>query len=373
LVVTAPAEREVSFGHIAGRIQPGQWAIVVRADEKLLAVKRVAGGSFDFLVSLPRRDTNVRVSLYGPHGKRQVTATIRHVFGLPRSAEPHAVGGAHDGALQRTVGMLARTFPGTSGVYVEDLVSGHGASWNARARFPAASTLKLAIAVEALRAHPGKPDPGSYLDSLLRRMLIESDNDAANQVESLFGGGSRVDELLRGIGFGDTWMGGGYLRGTALAPPIPARVESQPSFPCCKYTTAYDLARLLAYVHLAAGGRGPLIDVYGPSFTPSDARYLLYLLAHVPDRGKLGRYLAGGPYALMHKAGWISYARHDAGLVYWPGGVFVAAVMTAGSGVGVASDLLAARVAKVTLERVEVVGRASGLSRSTAAHSIGTG
>jgi hypothetical protein len=133
-------------------------------------------------------------------------------------------------------------------------------------------------------------------------------------------------------------------------------VESQPSFPCCKYTTAYDLARLLAYVHLAAGGRGPLIDVYGPAFTPSDARYLLYLLAHVPDRGKLGRFIAGGPYALMHKAGWISYARHDAGLVYWPGGVFVAAVMTTGSGVGVASDLLAGRIAQATLERVEKLG-----------------
>ena len=111
LVVTAPAEREVSFGHVAGRVQPGDRAIVVRADEKLLAVKRVEGGSFDLVVALPRRDTTVRVSLYGPYG----------------------------------------------------------------------STLKLAIAVEALRAFAGKPAPGSYLDSLLRRMLIESDNDAAKK------------------------------------------------------------------------------------------------------------------------------------------------------------------------------------------------
>ena len=157
LVVTAPAEREVSFGHVAGRVQPGDWAIVVRADEKLLAVKRVEGGSFDFVVALPRRDTTVRVSLYGPYGKRQVTSTIRHVFGLPRSAEPAAVAGSNDGALQRVVGTLARRFPGTTGVYVEDLVSGHGAAWNARARFPAASTLKLAIAVEALRAFAASP------------------------------------------------------------------------------------------------------------------------------------------------------------------------------------------------------------------------
>src|SRR5262249_20915079 len=159
----------------------------------------------------------------------------------------------------RTIRALARAFPGTSAVFVEDLVSGSGAAWNARARFPAASTLKVAIAVEALRAHAGKPEPGSYLDSLLRRMLIDSDNDAANQAEALFGGGTRVDVLLGGVALVDTWMGGGYVRGTAVRVPIPTVVESQPSFGCCKYTTAYDLARLLSYIHLAAGGRGPLI------------------------------------------------------------------------------------------------------------------
>jgi hypothetical protein len=237
-------------------------------------------------------------------------------------------------------------------VYVQDLVGGRGAAWNARARFPAASTLKVAIAIEALRRHAGKPDAGSYLDSLLRRMLIDSDNDAANETESSIGGGSRVDDLLHGLGIGDTWMGGGYLHGTPVPPPIPLRVESQPSFPCCKYTTASDLARLFTDVHLAAGGRGPLIARYGASFTQSDARYLLYLLVHVSDRGKLGRFLRGGPYAVVHKAGWVSSARHDAGLVYWPGGVFVAAVMTYGTGVGIASDVLAGRAAKLALARL---------------------
>ena len=58
----------------------------------------------------------------------------------------------------------------------------------------------------------------------------------------------------------------------------------------------------------------------------------------------------------MHKAGWISDARHDAGLVYWPGGVFVAAVMTYGSGVGVASDVLAGRTARAMLRRLQHLG-----------------
>jgi len=353
--LVAPAEREVSFGRIAGRLPRGKWAVVVRADGRPLAVRHVTGSSFDFRVSLPRRDTTVRVSAYAA-GRRTEQATIRHVFGLPRSAEPRAVRGSHDARLSRGVRALARSFPGTSGLYVEDLVSGTGGAWNARARFPAASTLKLAIAVEALRRHAGKPERGSYLDSLLQRMLIDSDNDAANEAESTFGGGSRVDDLLHGLEIGDTWMGGGYLHGTPLLPPIPVRVESQPSFPCCKYTTAFDLARLFAYVHLAAGGRGPLNGRYGAAFTPSDARYLLYLLVHVGDRGKLGRFLGGGPYVLLHKAGWISYARHDAGLVYWPGGVFVAAAMTYGNGVGTASDVLAGRAARIALTRLRTAG-----------------
>jgi hypothetical protein len=76
----------------------------------------------------------------------------------------------------------------------------------------------------------------------------------------------------------------------------------------------------------------------------------------VPDRGKLGRFIGGGPDTLLHKAGWISYARHDAGLVYWPGGVLVAAVMTYGNGVGTASDVLAGRAAKLALARLAAPG-----------------
>jgi hypothetical protein len=351
LALTAPAPREVSFGRIAGRVPRGRWAVVVRVGSKTLAVRSVAGGSFDFQVSLPRREVTVRVAAYAAH-RRRATAKVDNVFGLPRLATVRAVRGTRDPALTRAIQGIVRSFPGTSAVFVEDLVTGRGAAWNARARFPAASTLKAAIAVQLLRTLSTKPPPGSYPDRLLHRMLIDSDNDAANEAESLFGGGSRVDELLRGIGFQDTWMGGGYLHGTPVLPPIPLHVENQPSFGCCKYTTAADLARLLADVQLAAGGRGPLISRYGREFTASDARYLLYLLVHVRDRGKLGRFLAGGPYALAHKAGWISGARHDAGLVYWPGGVFVAAVMTWGSGVGVASDVLAGTVARATLNRL---------------------
>src|SRR5262249_11894260 len=151
-------------------------------------------------------------------GRAPERASVQHVVGLPRSAEPKAVRGTLDVALARKVRALARSFPGTSALYAEDLVTGRGAAWNAKARFPAAATLKLAIALEALRAHVGKPAAGSSLDLLLRHMLLESDNDAANAIESIVGGGPRVDDLLRGLGLGDTWMAGGYLHGTPVLP-----------------------------------------------------------------------------------------------------------------------------------------------------------
>ena len=122
--------------------------------------------------------------------------------------------------------------------------------------------------------------------------------------------------MMRGLGLVDSEMYGGYsteeTHGLAVA--IPIRVDEQPSIPAGKYTTAADLGRLLQYVYLAAGGRGPLHLTYGGAFSPAEARYLIYLLVHVADSGKLGRYLRGST-TLAHKAGWIATARHDNGIV----------------------------------------------------------
>ena len=63
-------------------------------------------------------------------------------------------------ALEAEVRRLATRFPGTAAVYVENLTSGAAAAWNARATFPAASTLKLAIAVTLLTRVDGPPGRG---------------------------------------------------------------------------------------------------------------------------------------------------------------------------------------------------------------------
>jgi len=340
--IVQPAPRQVSFGLVAGTAPAGTRRIVVRVDRRILADLPLRGTRFSLHVDLPLRDTTVRVTAVGAAGRPR-TAAVTPVFGLPRAAEPRRHGPHRDEALQQRVAALARSYPGTAGVYVESLTSGAGAAANARARFPAASTLKLAVALAVLRASAGVPAPGTWLDGRLRAMLVDSDNEAANELERWLGGWFRVDETIRDLGLVDTIMYGGYEVERRPQGPIPIGVDAQPAFPPGKYTTAWDLARLLRAVWLAAGARGP----FPGAVTPPEARYLLFLLAHVRDHGKLDRRL-GGRAVVLHKAGWISAARHDNGLVVWEGGVFVATVMTWR---GAGADELAGRVARVAFDR----------------------
>ncbi len=328
----------------------------MRVNGKLVAVRHPSKRRFDLWVDLPHHDSTVRVTATAERG-RQSHRSVSHVFGLPRAAKPRGTLGRLDPKLAHRIVPLVRAFPGASAVYVRDLTTGAGAAWNARAEFPAASTLKLAIAVETLRSLHGKPAPGSYADSLLHQALVYSDNRAANDLEVLYagstsGGSVRVNALMNSLGLHDTEMYGGYERTSAST--IPQRVDEQPYYGIGKHTSAYDLAQLFGFVHLATSGKGPLAKRYGSAFTPSDARYLLYLLAHSADHGKIDRFVAGHGVWVMHKAGWITSARHDAGLVYWHGGVFAVSVMTYGAGVGTASDILAGRVAYRTLEKLSV-------------------
>jgi beta-lactamase class A len=349
--IVQPGPYEASFGLVTGTVAPGTTRIVVEAGGRALADRPLAGRSFSVRVTLPRRDVRLRVVAYDARG-HSAASEVGNVFGLPRSAEPGTSAGFEDPALARAVGALARAFPGTAAVYVRSLTTGAGAAWNARARFPAASTLKLAIAVAVLRAHEGKPPPGSRVDELLRAMVTHSDNGAANELERWAGGSRRVDALLDELGLEDTIMYGGYER--TPQGPIPVRIESQPEFGLGKYTTARDLSSLTTDVWLAAAGKGPLAVRARGAFTPADARYLLYLLAKVDDHGKLDRFLVGasGGVAVLHKAGWLATARHDSGLVFWPGGVYVVSVLTwNGRGISSAADVLAGRVAEAAYRR----------------------
>ena len=362
-VVERPAAYQVSYGAVEGRAAPGTKRVVVRVDGKVVGDFALRGRSFSLGVPLPPREVRVRVETVDGEGHR-AGRTVLHVLGLPPAARPVARPLRLDRALERDIRHLVDGYPGSGAVYVEDLATGAGAAWNARATFPAASTLKLAIAVTVLSRLDGPPVRGSDLEGLLRQMLIPSDNAAANALlvrlgGSTSGGGALVNETMRAIGLERTEMYGGYILGTAFGGSrelagagVPLSVVSQPSWGIGKSTTALDLAQLLRAVWLSSGGLGPLART-GSGVTPAEARYLLYVLARVGDRGKLARTVGGLPGVLvLHKAGWVDAARHDAGLVVWRGGILVAAAMTyRASGTGTREDAFAGRVAATALRR----------------------
>ncbi len=351
--LVAPASREASFGRISGTVQPGTYRVVVKVNGRGKDAVQVDGKKFELQVDLPPRDATIEVVAEDALGNSGTTR-IQKVLGLPAADAETAESTHEDASLAAAVDELVDGFPAMSAVYVENLQTGAGAAWNATARFPAASTVKLAIAIETLRILSDRPEEGTELDVLLRDMLVDSDNEAANELLRWIGstdegGAEQVNRTLGALDLEDSHLYGAFLI-ASTGPPIPLETESEPEF-VGKYTSAWDLAQLFRFVHLAAQGEGPLLDLEG-TFEASDARAILWFLAHSSDHGKIDR-LLGKRAIVAHKAGWLSDARHDAGLVYTPRGAFIAVVMTyTGGGAGESSDLLAARVARAVQQRL---------------------
>jgi len=354
--IEQPAAHQVSYGLVTGRAGRGTVRVLVHANGKRLASRPLEGRRFTLRVTLPRGDVRLRVTTIARNGRRS-SAHVHDVFGLPASARPRLVASRLDRTLARKLTPTVRGYSGNAAYYVQSLTGGSGAAWNAKARFPAASTLKLALAATVLAEHRGIPPPGSRIDSLLRELIVPSDDEAANTLlvwlaGSTSSGAYRVNDLMRSIGLTDSLMYGGYQVTRALSSRIPLRADEAPAFGVGKYTTAWDMASLWRALWLASGGIGPLRESR-PGLTPADARYLLWLTAHVRDQPKLDTSIRRDRAVdVLHKAGWISAARHDTGLVFWEGGVFVAGVMPYSSwGVSTSSDRLAGRVASLALQR----------------------
>jgi hypothetical protein len=360
--IYAPAPREVSFGQIKGRVSAGTRIVSIYVDGVYRGHANLDGRRFWKTLELPNHDVSIRITSVNAMGDR-ASSSVGPVYGLPRGARPHAIKGSLAPGLQRKVRALVDAFPGTAAVFVQNLRTGRGAAWNARARFMGASTLKLGIAIEVLRVLGGKPPEDSRIG------VLYSDNGAANDLEvwlgrgNIYAGSAKVTATLRALGLYDSYISGGYIIGTADRAPIPLNVVEQPAYYSTgKYTSAWDLARIHRFLHRGAGGHGPLLGLSG-RFTASDARFMLWTLAHVRDPGKLDRYIGGEPgISVLHKAGWISVVRHDSGLVYWKDGGLVAVVMTYNAaGVGASSDILAGKIAEAALDHF---ARTSGSLRS---------
>lgn len=355
-VISAPA---VGYGHVAVRVGEGTRRLEVQAGGRITARLAVARGPRRVRVPVPAGVVPVRVRAVGPGGARW-SATVR-VRTLPPSARRAGrVPGFIDRRLQDDVDRLVAGMPAIAGVYVQHLITGCGASANADAQFPAASTLKAAILVDAIRR--GRQDA---LGSLLDRMVISSDDRAANQVLESLGGGSGtagaagVTDTLHRLGLGRSLVRRPYIIEDARH-PIPIATTARPALYTNFITTPYELGRLMVAIHRGAVGRGGVARL---GIASGVARTeLLARLLDVADRSKLVAGLPSG-VPVAHKTGYTEEVKHDGGIVYLTSGPVVAAVMTwSASGVGDASgDRFIAEVARAARARLAGGGACQGL------------
>ena len=184
-----------------------------------------------------------------------VTATCRPGAATVRPARPPAyvvpfrpqdrsavLPRVRDAALERRLLTAVRRFDGTAAVWIHDLRSGRTAGVNEELRFPAASTVKLAVLAAALATH-ARPErsPLAY-DAV--QIGAWSSNLAANRIVARLGLGA-VASGLRRLGMTSSTYPGLYRAGTAAFPPGPHT----------RVTTMRDLGRALFRLHAAALGR----------------------------------------------------------------------------------------------------------------------
>jgi hypothetical protein len=337
LMLTAPQPYEANPGIVQGIAPPGTTRLRVLADGRSVGVLQLKSGRRAFLlgpIGLPPRDLTLEVEALA--GSRVLSsATVDHVFGLPAIAAEVAPPRTIDPAVQHAVaGLPARTGV-TSGAWIRDLATGRTAAYNAGAHFPAASTIKLGILLGVLARDDADPLRSSSW-SLERSLVLESSNLAANELLPRAGGAAAVDALVDRLGATGTFTCCGYLlepgekrRATERVRRRrlpPATVADQPTFPCCKYTTAHDLGTLLVSLMLASTGHGPALRL---GITAREARVALWLLIHASYPGLVR---PSSPFAVGHKAGWLPEMQHDAALVFTPHGTLVAVFMNYSAG-----------------------------------------
>ena len=319
-----PRPYAASFGEIVARAPAGADVATLFANGGAAGPLALAGGvargrltgtagRYDLEVRFTRQGSQIGVARSG-----QVWLLPQAAGGVPRAA-------VIDGALQSQLRAAANRFGAPSGIWVHDLATGRAASWNAGAVFPAASTVKLAVMVEALRRMGPAPDQSASFHDV-QGIGAWSSNLAANRLLGRIGGSAGAQAALRRMGATSSTYTGRYIPATER-PPI--SVQDPPPRVSRRVTTAADLGALMLGIHEAAVGDRAALSRTG--MTRRQARLALGLLLSSEQQGDnrgILRDALGPSVPAAQKQGWISSARHSAAIVYTERGPLIVVVLT---------------------------------------------
>lgn len=313
------------FGEMVARRPAGATSAELAIDGTVVGPLklRTDGTAWARLVAAPGR-YNLEVR-FRRNGRIIATAVSRRVWLLPTSARHSVQPATASSALQNRLRAAAGRFTGISGIWVHDVASGIAGSWNAGAKFPAASTVKLGVMVEAMRRTGARPEQ-SPLAADIASIGAWSSNLAPNRLMAAIGGPTGAQAGLVHLGAVHSTYPGNYIVATS-APPV--RTVNQPPLRTGRVTTAADMGVAITTIHRAARGESAALRATG--LTLAQARLLLGdLLASQADGDNLGIVRQGfaGTVPVAQKHGWISNTRNSVTIAYAPNGPVVVVVLT---------------------------------------------
>ena len=272
LALTAPLAYEANPGIVQG-VAPQRHDGGARARRR---AQRARPAAEERQARVPARaDRPAAARHHGDASRRwPASACSRSHDGRPRL---RPAGGGREGraaAHDQRAGAGARSRPcpraraSSSAAWVRDLGNGSTAAYNAGARYPAASTIKLAILLGVLARDDADPLRSSSWP-LERALVLSSSNSAANALIPRAGGAGGRRRASRARSARPRRSPAAATCSRPASAPIraaapsqrrplpPSTVVDQPAFPCCKYTTAHDLGTLLVSLTLAASRSRP--------------------------------------------------------------------------------------------------------------------
>jgi beta-lactamase class A len=303
-----PASFEAFFGVVRAHAPRNAATATVAFAGTIVGRVSITDGWLRTRISARPMRGDLSVTFFTASGAPAGHATSRAVWLLPRSgavAAPTVAGNrSSDSALSRALS----SFDGIAAVSSIDLVSGERRGWNDTARFPAASSVKLAVLTASLKRFGPRPEEHpSFAD--IRALTGWSSNLAANRLMAQLGGADAVQRELLRLGARSSTYPGSYIAGTA-APREPPAISR-------RVTTARDLSAVLARLQRAVLGQSRARASSG--LTTHEARVALgLLLSSQPAGDNIGllRTALGPELPIAQKQGWLDDVRITAAIVY---------------------------------------------------------
>lgn len=238
-------------------------------------------------------------------------------------------------------------FTGEVEIYLQDLETGNdmqvayrvGEALDPGIAFTAVSTIKIPIMI-SIYQHTEEPMNQEIADAL-HDMIAESENTATDKLMQLVLdptlGPLEVTKTVRALGLKSTFLDGMFYDGAPLltglvSTPANSRTDINTDPDLYNQTTPTEIGMLLVDIYQCAQtGGGSLVAVFPGDITQSECKSMISYLTQNRNGVLLEAGLPDGTQ-IGHKHGWATEADQmmhtvaDVGLVYTPGGNYVAAI-----------------------------------------------